>query len=154
MPPTSRRISPAVFPPLKEALTLAFWYKDGLRAFMSSCLSQRELVAHLDWTGHKRAIVRQLIDSLAADQHRHFEDLLNLILATADLTDPSHLKRIEDGERKYAEAVAAVETLRKLVGPLRRLRTEEEEATRRREAARARTEMQRAMTEKIELISS
>jgi len=150
MAPSSQRISPAIFPPLKEALTLAFWYKDGLRAFMTSCLGQRELVAHLDWTGYKRSIVGQLVDSLAADQHRHFDDLLNLILATADLTDPSHLKRVEDGDRKYAEAVAAVESLRKMVEPLRRLRTEEQEAIRRRETERARIEMQRAITEKLD----
>jgi hypothetical protein len=147
---TSRRINPAIFPPLKEALTLAFWYKPDLRAFLASCLGQRELVAHLDWTNYKRVVVGQLVDSLAADQHRHFDDLLNLILATADLTDPGHLKRLEDGEQKYANAVSAVESLRKMADPLRRLRTEEEEANRRREAERARVEMQRAITEKLD----
>ncbi|MGB2570301.1 hypothetical protein ACPFP2_17870 [Micromonospora citrea] len=146
---TSKRINPAVFPPLKEALTLAFWFKPDLRAFLTSCLGRRELVAHLDWTDYKRVVVSQLVDSLAADQHRHFDDLLNLILATADLTDPGHLKRVEDGERKYAEAVAAVKTLRGVVEPYRRLRTEEEEASRRREAERARADMQRAITDKL-----
>src|SRR5688572_28877053 len=111
----SRRISPAVFPSLKEALTLAFWFKTDLRAFLTSCLSQREIVAHLDWTDYKRAVVGQLVDSLAADQHRHSDDLLNLHLATADLTDPSHLRRVEDGDQKYTAAVAAVETHRRMV---------------------------------------
>jgi hypothetical protein len=146
---TTRRISPAVLHPLKEALVLAFWYKNDLRAFLTSCLGRGELVAHLDWTGFKRSIVAQLVDSLAADQHRHFDDLLNLVLATADITDPSHLKRIEDGEKKYAEAVAALQTLRQLVEPYRRLRSEVEEANRRREADRIRAEMERAINEKL-----
>src|SRR5579871_2783018 len=128
----TRRINPAVLHPLKEALTLAFWYKPDLRAFLTTCLGRGELVAHLDWTDYKRSIVAQLVDSLAADQHRHFDDLLNLILATADINDPSHLKRVEDGERKYADAVTALATLRKMVEPYRRLRSDEEEAERRR----------------------
>ena len=147
---TAKRISPAILPPLKEALTLAFWYKPDLRAFLASCLSSRELVAQLDWTAYKRTIVAQLVDSLAASQHKYFDDLLNLILATADITDPAHLKRVDDGQRKYDEAVAALKTLRQQVEPYRRLRTEEQEADRRREADRAKAEIQQAMAEKIE----
>jgi len=145
----TRRISPSVLHPLKEALMLAFWYKNDLRAFLTSCLGRGDLVAHLDWTDYKRSIVAQLVDSLAADQHRHFDDLLNLILATADITDPSHLKRVEDGERKYADAVAALDTLRKMVEPYRKLRSDEEEADRRREAERIKAEMERAVAEKL-----
>jgi hypothetical protein len=137
---TTRRINPAALHALKEALVLALWYKKDLRGFLTSCLGRGELVAHLDWTDYKRAIVAQLVDSLAADQRRHFDDLLTLILATADITDPGHLKRIEDGERKYADAVAALKTLRDLVEPYRRLWSEEEEAVRRREADRAHAE--------------
>jgi hypothetical protein len=139
---TTRRVNPAAIHALKEALVLAFWYKKDLRAFLTSCLGRGELVAHLDWTDYKRAVVAQLVDSLAADQHRHFDDLLSLLLATADMTDPSHLKRVEDGERKYDDAVVALKTLRDLVEPYRRLRTEEEEANRRREADRVQAEMQ------------
>jgi hypothetical protein len=146
---TTRRINPAVLHPLKEAMVLAFWYKNDLRAFLTSCLGRGELVAHLDWTDYKRSIVAQLVDSLAADQHRHFDDLLNLLLATAEITDPSHLKRLDDGEKKYRDALAALETLRKHVEPYRRLRDEVDEANRRREAAKIRAEMERAIKEKL-----
>ena len=151
---TTRRINPAALHALKEALVLAFWYKKDLRAFLTSCLGRGELIAHLDWTDYKRSIVSQLVDSLAADQHRHFDELLTLILATADMTDPSHLKRIEDGPRKYADAVSALKTLRDLVEPYRKLRSEEEEANRRREADRAQAEMQRAINEKLAELSA
>jgi len=105
---TTRRINPAALHALKEALVLAFWYKKDLRAFLTASLSRGELIAHLDWTDYKRAVVAQLVDSLAADQRRHFDALLTLLLSTADITDPSHLKRVEDGEKKYADAVAAL----------------------------------------------
>jgi hypothetical protein len=146
---TTRRINPAVLHPLKEALVLAFWFKNDLRAFLTSCLGRGDLVAHLDWTDYKRSIVGQLVDSLAADQHRHFDDLLSLLLATAEITDPSHLKRLEGGDKKYADAVEALDTLRKHVEPYRRLRDEVEEANRRREADRIKAEMERAMAEKL-----
>ncbi|MFI6816104.1 hypothetical protein ACIBG7_27120 [Nonomuraea sp. NPDC050328] len=149
---STKRVSPAILHPLKEALALAFWYKKDLRAFLSSCLDRGELVAHLDWTDYKRSIVARLVDSLAADQHRHFDDLLNLILATADITDPAHLKRLEDGKVRYAEAVEALDTLRKQVGPYRRLRSEEEEAERRRTMDRAQAEMQQAFAEKLDVL--
>jgi hypothetical protein len=146
---TTRRINPAALHPLKEALILSFWYKSDLRAFLASCLGRGGLVAHLDWTDYKRSIVGQLVDSLAADQHRHFDELLNLLLATAEITDPSHLKRIEDGEKKYRDALAALETLRKHVEPYRRLRDDAEEANRRREADKIKAEMERAINEKL-----
>lgn len=146
----TRRINPAILHPLKEALTLIFWYKPDLRAFLTSCLGERDLIVHLDWTNYKRVIVAQLIDTLAASQHKYFDDLLNLLLATADMTDPAHLKRLDDGEKKYADAVAAVQALRKHVEPYRKLRTEEEEADRRRETERAKAEIQRAIEEKLD----
>jgi hypothetical protein len=147
---TTKRINPAVLHPLKEALTYAYWYKTDLRPFLASCLSDKVLVAQLDWVGsYKRVIVAQLVDALAADQHRHFEDLLNLLLSTADIPDPIHLKRLDDGESKYRNAVNAIGTLKAAVEPLRALRTEQDEANRRRESDRIRAEALRAMREKI-----
>ncbi|MFC4015189.1 hypothetical protein ACFOY2_48800 [Nonomuraea purpurea] len=147
---TVKRISPAVLHPLKEALTLAFWYKPDLRAFLTSCLQTRELVSQLDWTDYKRSVVAQLVDSLFASQHRYFDELLNLILATADITDPSHLKKVENGTAKYAAAVEALDSLRAVVDPYRRIRSEEEEAERRRATDKAKAEMQRAINEKLD----
>lgn len=145
----TKRISPAVLHPLTEALVNAFWYKNDLRSFLTSCLGRGKLVAHLDWTAYKRNIVAQLVDNLAANQHKYFDELLNLILATAEITDPSHLRKLEDGEVRYTNAVEALKTLRGLVEPYRRLRSDEEEAERRREQDRVKAEIQRAINEKL-----
>lgn len=147
---SGKRISPAVLQPLKEALTLAFWYKRDLRAFLSTSLGNRDLVAQLDWTTFKRAVVAQLVDSLASQQPKYFDELLNLLLATSEITDPSHLRRVDDGDRKYADAVDALDILRKQVAPYRRNRSDEEEAARRREAERAKAELHQAMSQKLD----
>ncbi|MER7114085.1 hypothetical protein ABT332_06300 [Saccharomonospora azurea] len=146
---TTKRVSPAVLHPLKEALRLTYWYKDDLRAFLNASLGDRSLVASLDWTAYKRHIVAQLVDTLAADQHKYFDTLLRLILATSGIEDPSHLKRLTDGKEKYDSAVEALSTLRRQVEPYRKMRTEVEEANRRRELQIAHTQNELAMKEKL-----
>src|ERR1700733_12475417 len=146
---TVRRVNVAILQPLKEALTLAFWYKKDLRAFLSTALPDVGLVAHLDWTDYKRNIVYSLVDTMAANQNTYLDDLINLILATADISDPGHLKRLEDGQRKYEDAVEALGTLQSQVEPYRRMRTEEEEAERRRREEHARAEVQRAVHDRL-----
>jgi len=145
----NKRVNVSIFQPLKEALSLAFWYKKDLRAFLSVALPDVGLVSHLDWTDYKRNIVARLVDTMAGNQSTYLEELLTLILATADITDPSHLKRVEDGERKYDEAVAALDTLRGLVAPYRELRTETEEAMRRQRQDEARAAVQREIRIKL-----
>ena len=115
----TQRISPALLPPLKEALLHAFWFKGDLRAFLTACLEDRQLVAQLDWTNYKRNVIAVLVDTLAADQHQYFDQLLNLLIATADLADPTHLKNLEGGAQKYVAAVDALSTLQNQAEPLR-----------------------------------
>jgi hypothetical protein len=68
-------------------------------------MPENALVAQLDWTAYKRMIVRQLVDTMAAKQERYFEDLMSLLLATAELTDPAWLKRLDDGPAKPGSTV-------------------------------------------------
>lgn len=146
---STKRVSAAIVAPLTEALSLAFWYKKDLRAFLSTALPDLGLVSHLDWTDYKRNIVAQLVDTLAKNQSKYLEEFLNLILATADISDPNHLKRLEDGQQKYEEAAAALATLQKQVGPYRQLRSDAQEADRHRREEDARNAVQRATREKL-----
>ena len=146
---SSKQVNASIFQPLKEALSLTFWYKKDLRAFLSVVLPDVGLVGHLDWTDYKRNVVASLVDTMAAHQGKYLDELLTLILATADITDPSHLRRVEDGERKYQEAVSALATLRGLVEPYRKLRSESEEVTRRQREEEARAAVQRDIRIKL-----
>ncbi|MBS3942432.1 MAG: hypothetical protein KG028_15850 [Actinobacteria bacterium] len=107
-------------------------------------------MARIDWNGqYKRASIDQLVSHLASNQHRTFDDLLTLVLATADIDDPQHLRKLDDGERKYEEAVAALRRFRTQAEPLRGWRDEREQATRRREQERERNQARRALTEQM-----
>lgn len=145
----TKRVNAVVLHPLKEALTLAFWYKRDLRAFLSVVLPDLGLVSHFDWTDYKRNIVSQLVDTMATQQSKYLDELLNLLLATADMPDPTHLKRLEDGDRKYEAAVDALKALREVVEPYRALRTEAEEASRHQREDEARAAVQRAIRIKL-----
>lgn len=146
---STRRVAPAVLAPLQDALTAVYWYKPDLRTFLDAAVGDRQLVARLDFRQFKRQIVRQLVDTLASDQHKYYENLVNLILAVADVDDPSWLKRVDGGEEKYREAREAVATLRLYAEPYRTSRTEEELMRRRREVARELAETRRALSESL-----
>lgn len=88
----SQKISPIALQNLKEALSLAYWYKKPLRAFLPASLPDVPIVSQLDWTDHKRNTVSQLVDTLASAQPKYTESLLDLMLATADVRDPYWLK--------------------------------------------------------------
>lgn len=149
MTSNAKRVNASILQPLKEALSLSFWYKKDLRAFLSVVLPDVGLVSHLDWTDYKRNIVARLVDTMAGNQSAYLDELLTLILATADIVDPNHLKRVEDGDRKYQDAVAALDTLRGLVAPYRALRTETEESLRRQREEEARASVQRDIRLKL-----
>lgn len=146
----TKRVGSAVLPALKEALLKAFWYKNELRPFLESCISHRDVVARQDWNAYKVAIISGIVDELAIDQHKYFEDLLNLLIETSDLGDPIRLKKHEDGARKYAEAVDALAALRAQVVPYKQLRSEAEAAAQRRESERKRNVAQQAFSAKLE----
>ena len=148
-----KRINPAVLPPLKDALTLAFWYKEDLRAFVAACLPDSPTATHLDWAGYKRNIVNQLVDRLA-QQPTRADELLCLLLATADIDDPAHLKHVDDGQRKYDEAVAAIKRLRRQTELYRRMRSGEEESQRQRRLAQERSTQQQAVSAGLVALSS
>ncbi|HEV2412391.1 MAG TPA: hypothetical protein VGS28_01135 [Candidatus Saccharimonadales bacterium] len=145
----AKYINPAIFLPLKEALSLAFWYKKDLRAFLSTVLPDFGLISQLDWTDYKRNVVHRLVDTMASNQSKYQDELLDLILATSEITDPSHLKRVEDGENKYDAAVQALDTLRQQIAPFKKLRTEADEALRHQREAEAKAQVQKAVREKL-----
>ena len=146
----AKRVSPSILHPLKEALTHAFWYKKDLRPFLATTLDDHTLVANLNWSEYKRNIVAQLVDSMAANQSTYFDQLVNLAISAAEISDPHWLKQVEGGEEKYRAAVVALSSLRDLVAPLKSQREESADADRRRREEEARSELRGAISSKLE----
>ena len=134
-----KRVAPSVLKPLKDALAKIYWYKSDLKEFLVSALPGHTVTASIDTSRLKREFSSDVVSALYDEQHKYFEDLVTLILAVDDVTDPGWLKGLEDGEIKYAEAVDALATLKSVVGPYRAIRSEADQIR-----ARATREQQQA----------
>ncbi|MFD1375195.1 restriction endonuclease [Micrococcus antarcticus] len=129
-------ISAAAMRPLEDALSSIYWYKRDLRRFLEATLDLPELVAQLDWTQYKRTIVGQLVSRLFANQNRYGDNLMSLLLTVSDIDDPAWLIKETDGKALYTNACEAVSRLKKITEPYASVRTEQEEARKRRAEAK------------------
>ena len=146
----AKHISPAAIQALKEALTLVYWYKSNLRSFLSQCLSDPAVLSRLDWFDYKRNIVGTLVDHLAKHQDVYQRDLIRIMSAVCQVTDFSHLRKLDDGKSKAASAEAAVNALRTQLSGHHDLEKEAKEAEKRRQDAHARTMQANAVQQKLE----
>ena len=144
----TKKIHPAAIHALIEALSLAFWYKRDLRLFLDTTLPDNNLIAQLDWDDYKRNIVGRLVRTMDVGS-KHQANLLTLILATADIDNPEHLKRLDDGAKKYKDALTAIDNLKSKVRQLRTQREEREEIARRQQTEQARASFRAAMGKKL-----
>ncbi len=157
-----KKISAAAIQSLKEALSLVYWYKSELRSFLSQSLSDPGVLSRLNWDDYKRNIVATLINHLTKNEEVYQRDLIRLMAEVAQITDFSHLRKLEDGEKKAMEAEAAVEALRSQLKGYQNLQEEEQKAEERRQHAHARlmqvnavqTELNDLKSEFFKLVSS
>jgi hypothetical protein len=133
-----KKISVAAIQALKEALSLVYWYKSELRSFLSQSLSDPGVLSRLNWTDYKRNIVATLIHHLAKNEEVYQRDLIRLMSEVCAITNFSHLRKLEDGEKKAIEAEAAVEALRAQLKGHQDIQEEGRKAEERRKQAHAR----------------
>lgn len=146
----TKHISPAAVQALKEALTLVYWYKSNLRSFLSQCLSDPAVLSRLNWSDYKRNIVGTLVDHLAKHQDVYQRDVVRLMSAVCQVTDFSHLRKLEDGKSKATAAEAAVNALRAQLSGHQDLEKEAEEAEKRRQDEHARIMQTNAVQQRLE----
>lgn len=151
---STARVSPGVLAPLQDALSAIYWFKNDLRTFLDAAVGDRSLIASLDFNQVKRQVVRDLVTLLAADQHKYFDNLVNLILAVSEVSDPVWLKRQEDGDKKYREAVEAVNTLCLFVEPYRAIRSEAEQRAKRRQVELSLAQSRQAVTDQLQSLNT
>lgn len=130
-----KKISIAAIQSLKDSLSLVYWYKSELRSFLSQSLSDTSILSRLNWSDYKRNIVATLVDFLAKNEEIYQRDLIRLMSEVSNIADFSHLKRLEDGEKKAKEAKAAVEALRSQLIGHQDIQEEERKAEKRRKKA-------------------
>ena len=134
----NKRIAPAAIQALKEALSLVYWYKSDLRSFLSQCLSDSKVLSRLNWSDYKRNIVTTLLGHLTTQEDMYQRDIIRLMSAVCQITDFSHLRKLEDGVSKAKAAEAAVQALRVQLKGHQDVEEEARHAENRRKEAHAR----------------
>lgn len=145
-----KKISSAAIHCLKEALTHAYWYKSDLRSFLTSSLSDASLLSRLNWYDYKRNIAGSLIGFMVRNEMEYQGDLLRLMSETAKISDFSHLLKLEDGEKKAAEAERAVVALRAQVSAHEEIAAAQQGVEKRREEAREKRLRRAEIQEQLE----
>ena len=149
---TTKRIAPAALIALREALTNLYWYKGDLRSFLTSTLTNPELLSRLNWADYKRNIVNGLVAFLERRQDEYQADLLRLMTEVARVDDFSHLERLDGGKEKAAAARSAVAALRKLTAAHEALFDEQKRMEERRRKAHEQLLRTTAVRTKLEEI--
>jgi len=108
----TKKVSAVAIQALEEALTKIYWYKRDLRSFLLRSLPGCHTIALLNWDDYKRNIVANLVDHLTKNEEAHQQNIVHLMAEVCQVTDFSHLSRLEDGEKKASEAKMAVEALK------------------------------------------
>ena len=145
-----KKISVPAIQALKEALALVYWYKSALRSFLSQTLSDASVLSRLNWDDYKRNIVATLIDHLANHEEVYQRDLIRLISEVCQISDFSHLRKLEEGAKKAAEAEAAVNALREQWKGHRDIEEEQKQAEIRRKKAHERLMQVNAVQQELE----
>jgi hypothetical protein len=147
-----KRISPVAIESLKNALSQIYWYKAELQSFIRNSLNDSNILLKADWNDYKRQIVSDIIDYLASDQEKYLGYLRRLIYDVCQMTNFSHLERLEDGNTKAERARGAVSELRKLVKRHDAIIKEEEDIEHRRKEAAAKLKRSKAVIKRLDEI--
>jgi len=129
----SKRISAPVLLALKEALSNIYWYKDDLRKFLTVCLSDSFIIGLLNWDSPKRDVAWDVVDRLNKNEQANQSTLLHMMLEVSNMTDFSHLARLDGGEQKEKKARQAVKALQQQIKGLDELLRDKTEIVARRQ---------------------
>jgi hypothetical protein len=111
----TKKISAAALMALREALSVVYWYKQDLEKFLRVCLRDTPLITHLNWNAYKRDIVSELVERLCKNEDANQEALLRLMIEVSQVTDFSHLAKLDGGAEKVKKAKEAVLALRQQI---------------------------------------
>ncbi len=145
----TKRLSPAAIVALKDALCSIYWYKADLRSFLSSTLTNKTMIAALNWDNYKRQIVTDLVDALIANQDKYLGDLTRLCNEVTSINNFSHLAQLNGGDEKAQRAKDAVEQLRQLVELHEDKKKEDDGLERRRKQREEKLRSNSAVKEKL-----
>lgn len=103
---------------LRDCLAKIYWYKDELRRFLRRCGVPESVINRPNWGDQNVYKIRIADEVVTALDEMHEEGLRfmrALIKQVLQFKNFDHLRKLEDGEKKAAEARSAVARLHNLV---------------------------------------
>lgn len=109
-----KKINPKVYLPLKNALSLIYWYKDDLMNFLLGIVSAEKnfLVRDLDKSKSKFEIASDFVNQMASREDLFHDEILGAISAVCSISSYDHFDKLDDAQRLKANAMKAVENLK------------------------------------------
>jgi hypothetical protein len=125
---TAKRIAPAAYDALVEALSAIYWYKRPFERFLRTELRNHpELLGGLSFSEPKRQVASDLVLRLAREEDRYQAVTLELMETVAATTEFPDLRTHPDAAvTLIAKAKIAVEDLRRLLAPYTELAAAQE----------------------------
>lgn len=142
----SRRLSDSAWDAILEAVAVFYWYKSDQERFLRHVLRDHPMIlSQLSFGIPKRQVASQLVTVLQSNEDRYQTAAIDLIerLATFD-EGFTHLKRLEGGSAKVAEAQAALAAVQAVTGQNRKLIEEREQVRERIEKEGSAAELRRS----------
>ncbi|MCO5946621.1 restriction endonuclease [Mucilaginibacter flavidus] len=124
-----KKFSPAAITALKEALINIYWKKQDLKNFINLTIKNTTILITIDWESNRKyESVNNLIDRMIERKDIYENDLLELILETANMDDFSHLRQWDDPDLKIKKATEAVANLRQYANGFFKIEQEKKES--------------------------
>lgn len=113
-----KKINPAIYNPLIQALSTIYWYKKDLKTFLYSCFDEDHLIllSKLDFDDKKYNISSNLVNLLIRNEHSYQEEIIKLIKAILSIKSFNHFDHLDDGKKYKDIALKNVAILRKEFG--------------------------------------
>ena len=110
-----KKINPIALNSLINALCYIYWYKKDLKTFIINSVPIPSILALIDFNQSKRDIARTLVSLLRRNENEYADILLELMITISNMTDFSHLNKLDDSKTKIRQAIEAVNQLKNLV---------------------------------------
>jgi hypothetical protein len=147
-----RRISTEAYQALRDALPVVTWYKKPFESLLRTSLREHpELLGGLNFTDTKRNVADELVRRLVAEEDRHQDTTVQLMLELAAMSRFPDIERLAEPDRSnlLAEARAAVATLQEITKEFAGRQQERERLRAEREANAAQTAALRQFSDEL-----
>jgi hypothetical protein len=110
----SKRIAPAAYQALRDALPVVFWFKRPFESFVRTALRDNpELLSGLNFGEPKRIVADQLVQRLVANEGKYREVTVQFMVEIASMRRFPDLEKQENAKQLIEEAEKAVAELRR-----------------------------------------